>query len=166
MNLRTAARGSFRTLLLAALMLPALALTPRALLAQGNACALVKAADAAALLGASPTQKPTPGGMGCTWSSAKGPRRIAVLIYKNQGVPPEMAYMGARRGAEAGDDAKISDETGLGDKAFSGQVSFGVTFVVLKHGRVIQLQYWTGGHGGPKDVAAFRPVVQKAVAAF
>jgi hypothetical protein len=45
-------------------------------------------------------------------------------------------------------------------------VSFGAVFVVLKKGRLLQLQYWTGSQGTSQDVAALRPVVQKAVAAF
>ena len=64
------------------------------------------------------------------------------------------------------DDAKVSDETGVGDRAFSGQVSFGAIFVVLKQGRLLQLQYWTGNQGTGEDVAALRPLVKKAVAAF
>jgi hypothetical protein len=39
-------------------------------------------------------------------------------------------------------------------------------FVVLKRGRLLQLQYWTGGKGTSQDVAALRPIVRKAVAAF
>jgi hypothetical protein len=74
--------------------------------------------------------------------------------------------MGARMGAQREQDAKVSDEDGLGDKAFSGQVSFGVVFVVLKQGRLLQIQYWTGSQGTSQDVAALRPVVQKVVTAF
>ena len=166
MTFRTAANGWRRRFILGTLVLSALTLRPQALLAQGNACALVKAGDAASLLGGSPTQTPSPEGMSCSWSSADGKRKLAVLTYKNQGVPPEAMYMGARKGAEEGGDAKVSDETGLGDSAFSGEVSFGVVFIVLKQGRLLQLQYWTGGQGTDKDVAALRPVVGKAVAAF
>jgi hypothetical protein len=64
------------------------------------------------------------------------------------------------------DGAKVSDETGIGDRAFSGEVSFGAIFVVLKQGRLLQLQYWTGSQGTSQDVAALRSVAQKAVAAF
>jgi hypothetical protein len=166
MNSRTAELGWRRTFILGALVLSALTLRPQMLLAQGNACALVKASDAASLLSRSPTQTPTPEGMACVWKSADKKRKLAVLTYKNRGVPPEAAYMGARKGAEAGGDAKVSDETGLGDRAFSGEVSFGAVFVVLKKGRLLQLQYWTGGQGTDKDVVALRPVVRKAVAAF
>ena len=63
-----------------------------------------------------------------------------------------MAYMGAHQGAQAADNAKVIDETGIGDKAFSSTASFGAFFVVLKHGRVLQIQYWTGGLGTSQDV--------------
>ena len=42
----------------------------------------------------------------------------------------------------------------------------GATFIVLKKSRMLQVQYWTGARGTSQDVAALRPVVRKAVAAF
>ena len=81
-------------------------------------------------------------------------------------MPGEGAFNGARTGAQEMDGAKINDEAGIGDKAFSGQVSFGAIFVVLKQGRMLQLQYWTGSQGTSQDVAALRPLAQKAAAAF
>jgi hypothetical protein len=152
--------------ILGALALAVLMLHPEPLLAQTDACALLKADDVAPLLGGTPTHTATPEGQACTWIGASADRKLIVLTYKNMGVPGEAAFMGARKGAQAGENAKVSDETGIGDRAFSGQVSFGALFVVLKQGRLLQLQYWTGGQGTSQDVAALRPVVQKAVAAF
>jgi hypothetical protein len=74
--------------------------------------------------------------------------------------------MGARQNAQSDKDVKMSDETGIGDKAFSAQASFGAFFMVLKQGRVLQLQYLTGSQGTIQDVTALRAVVKKAVAAF
>jgi hypothetical protein len=166
MTPRTATPAWRNSLLFGALALSALAAHPRPLLAQANTCALVSAGDAAALLGGPVTQKPSPGGLTCTWVGADGKRKVAVLTYRNRpGAPPEAMYMGARKGAEAA-HGKVSDETGLGDRAFSAQVSFGAVIVAMKHGRVIQLQYWTGAPGSAKDVAALRPLAKKAVAAF
>lgn len=160
------ASARYPGVVLLSLLLLSSTLTPHAALAQGGACALLKSADVAPLVGGAPSSKPSSTGQGCSWSGAKPKHKVVVLTYKNQGVPPEMAYMGARRSAEAGGEAKLSDETGIGDKAFSGQVSFGALFVVLKKGRVLQLQYWTGSRGTSQDVDALRPVVRKAVAAF
>jgi hypothetical protein len=153
-------------LILGVLAFAVLTLCPPPLPAQTDACALVKAGDVAALLGGTPTSKASPEGRSCTWVGAVAGRKLIVLTYKNSGAMGETAFMGARRGAEAGENGKVSDEAGLGDKAFSSETSFGAVFVVLKQGRLLQLQYWTGSQGTSQDVAALRPVVQKAVAAF
>ncbi len=166
MNSLTSETLRFRALILGALALAVLMLRPQPLPAQTDACALLKAGDVAALLGGTPTSKASPEGRACTWTGAVAERKLLVLTYKNSGVPGEAAFMGAHRGAQAGENAKVSDEAGLGDRAFSVQASFGAVFVVLKQGRLLQLQYWTGGQGTSQDVAALRPIVQKAVAAF
>jgi len=166
MNSHTAEIVWRRAFILGALVLAVLMLLPEPLPAQTDACALLKADDVASLLGGTPTHTARPAGQVCTWIGANAGRKLVVLTYKNTGVPGEAAFMGARKGAEAGENAKVSDETGIGDRAFSGQVSFGAVFVVLKQGRLLQLQYWTGSQGTSQDVAALRPVVQKAVAAF
>jgi hypothetical protein len=102
----------------------------------------------------------------CTWTGANAKRNLLILTYKNSRVPGEFAFMGARQGAQADNAAKVSDETGIGDKAFSAQASFGAFFMVLKKGRLLQLQYWTGSQGTSQDVAALRTIVKKAVTAF
>jgi len=166
MNSHTAGIVWPRAFILGALALAVLMLSAQPLPAQTDACALLKAGDVAPLLGGTPTHKASPQGQVCTWIGAEAGRKLIILTYKNRGVPGEAAFMGARKGAQAGENAKVSDETGIGDQAFSAQVSFGVVFVVLKQGRLLQVQYWTGGQGTSQDVAALRPVVQKAVAAF
>jgi hypothetical protein len=66
---------------------------------------------------------------------------------------------GARRGAEA-EHLEVSDEAGLGDRAFPVAVSSGAVITAIKHGRLIQLQYWTGAPRPAKDIAALRPVAE------
>lgn len=166
MNSRTAEIVWPRVFILGALALAVLMLHPEPLPALTDACALLKASDVAPLLGGTPTHTATPEGQACTWIGANAGRKLVVLTYKKGGVPGEAAFMGARKGAQADEDAKVSDEAGIGDQAFSGQVSFGAVFVVLKQGRLLQVQYWTGSQGTSQDVAALRPIVQKAVAAF
>jgi len=166
MNFHTAGVVWPRAVILGTLALIVLMVHPEPLPAQADACALLKAGDVAALLGGTPTSKATPEGQACTWTGAVAGRKLIVLTYKNRGVPADAAFMGARKGAQASENAKVSDETGIGDGAFSSQVSFGAVFVVLKQGRLLQLQYWTGSQGTSQDVAALRPVVQKADAAF
>jgi hypothetical protein len=167
MKLHTAEIVRPRAFILGAIAFAVLMLQPGPLPAQTDACALLKSGDVAPLLGGTPTQTATPEGGACTWKGATAGYKLIVLTYKNiGGVPGEGAFMGARMGAQASQDAKVSDETGIGDRAFSGQVPFGAVFVVLKQGRLLQLQYWTGSQGTSQDVAALRPIVQKAVAAF
>jgi hypothetical protein len=154
-----------RVFILGVLALAVWMLAPRPLQAKTDACALLKAADVAPLLGGTPTNTSTPEGMTCTWTGSSAKHKLILLTYKEM-VPGNVMFMGARQGAGAGGTAKVSDETGIGDKAFSVQESFGAVFMVLKQGRVLQLQYWTGGQGTSQDVAALRAVVKKAVAAF
>ena len=166
MNSHTSELVYPRAGILGVLALGFLVLHPGPLAAQTNACALLKANDVASLLGGTPTPTASPEGQACTWIGANKERKLAVLTYKNRGVPGDAAFMGARKSAQADENAKVSDVTGIGDRAFSGQVSFGAVFVVLKQGRLLQLQYWTGSQGTTQDVAALRSVVQKAVTAF
>jgi hypothetical protein len=166
MNSLASETSRLRALILGTLALVVLVAGAQPLPAQTDACALVKAGDAAALLGGTPTSKATPEGRTCTWTGPVAGRKLLILTYKNAGVPGEAAFIGAHRGAQADQNAKVSDEIGLGDKAFSSQTSFGAVFVILKQGRLLQLQYWTGSQGTSQDVAALRPIVQIAVAAF
>jgi hypothetical protein len=157
-----------RPLILVAFAIAFLLLQTGPLPAQADACALLKAADVAPLLGGAPTHTGSPQGQTCTWVGAMAKRKLLVLTYKNSKAPGEFAFMGARQGAQAqaDDGVKVNDESGIGDKAFSAQESFGAVFMVLKQGRLLQLQYWTGGMGTTQDVAALRAVVKKAVAGF
>ena len=68
-----------------------------------------------------------------------------------------MAYEGARKNARG----TIADEPSIGEKAFSVLTSFGAAVVMLKQGRMLQLQYYTDGGGTAKDLEAFRPVAKK-----
>ena len=118
------------------------------------------------LLGGTSTPTAAPQGTTCAWKGADPKRKLAVLTYKSAGVPGELAYMGARKGAESDTGSNVTDENGIGDKAFSGTPSFGAIFVMLKGGRVLQLQFWTGARGTAGDRDALRVVAPKAAAAF
>jgi hypothetical protein len=166
MNFLISRKTGFRVLICGALAMAAALALPGLLPAQTDACALVKAGDAAALVGGTPVSKPSPQGGTCTWTGSIAGHKLNILTYKNTRVPGEMAFLGAQQGAQADHDVKVSNEGGLGDKAFSATTSFGAIFVVLKQGRLLQIQYMTGSRGTIQDVAALRPIVQKAVAAF
>jgi len=129
-----------------------------------DSCALLKPADLTALLGGMPITKPNAGA--CSWTASGSSRKLIAARLKATGPAAEMAFAGARNGATKGGAGKVTDEAGLGDKAFASQESFGVVLVMLKQGRLLQLQYWTGAAGSAKDLGALRPVAKKAIAAF
>jgi hypothetical protein len=93
-------------------------------------------------------------------------KKLTVAAMKATGPAAEMAFTGARQGAAKGGAGTVIDLAGTGDKAFASLESFGVAVVVLKGGRVLQMQFWAGAAGTPKDVEAVRPVAKKAAAAF
>lgn len=151
-------------LLLGGLVLGLLLFSTQPLRAESGGCALLKPADLTTLLGGTPIAKPNAGG--CIWTASGSTRKLVAIKYKATGPAAEMAFAGARR--NAGKDGKVvTDEAGLGDKAFASLESFGVALVMFKQGRLLQLQYWTGAAAGTaKDLQALRPVAKKAISAF
>lgn len=77
-----------------------------------------------------------------------------------------MIYTGARGNAGKQPGEKVVDERGIGDVAFSITASVGASYVMLEHGRVVQLQYLAGAPGTPKDRDDLRVVARTAIAAF
>ena len=132
--------------------------------ADSSACALLKQADLNSFLGGIGVAKPSGGA--CTWTAAGSPRKLMAARMQAAGPAAEMAYAGARKNAPDEGKNKVTDEPGIGDRAFSVQTSFGVALFTLKQGRMLQIQYWTGAPGTAKDVEALRPVASKAAAAF
>jgi len=152
--------ASLRRLLLSSLLLA----LPHAARAEPHACTLLQPADVVPLFG-----KPVAGkanGGACEWSVAGGPKKLVVARMKKTGADAEMAYAGARKNMAMDTSAKVVDEAGIGDKAFSLQTSFGVSLMSLKGGRVLNLMFMAGAPGTEKDVAAMRSVARKALAAF
>jgi hypothetical protein len=152
------------TLLVGGLVLGTLLCSAPPLRAQSDSCALLKSFDLSMLLGGPTTAKSDAGA--CTWTAAGSPKKLMAAAMTSAGPAAEMAYAGARQAAAKGGTVPVTDEPGLGDKAFAVQTSFGVAMVMLKGGRLLQLQYWTGAAGTAADVAALRPVARKAIAAF
>jgi hypothetical protein len=150
-----------RRLLLGSLLLLAL---PLAAMAEPHACALLQPAEVAPLFGKPVTGKANGGA--CAWSPAGGPKKLIVSSMKGTGADAEMAYDGARKNMGMGGSAKVTDEKGIGDKAFSVQASFGVSLMAMKGGRLLNMMFMAGAAGTEKDVAAMRLVAKKAVAAF
>ena len=152
-----------RAFLFAGLVVAGLGAGGQPLWAQATPCTFVKAADVALLLGETPIA--TPPGNSCAWKVAGSKRRLLVLTYSNR-MPGEMLYNGAHQSAEKEPESKFMDEAGIGDKAFSMTVPFGAMFMMMKGGRVLQLQFHTYAQGTEKDRDALRLVARKAIAAF
>ncbi len=129
-----------------------------------DACTLFTPADLTALLGGKVTAKGNAGS--CTWTAAGSSKKLVAARMKATGPGAEMAYKGARMNAPDGGKVKVTDEAGLGDKAFSVMPSYGIAMFMLKQGRLLELQYWTGTKGTAKDLGLLRPVAKKAVAVF
>lgn len=126
--------------------------------AQAKGCDLLKPADLTPLLGATITPKAA--GASCSWNG--GGKKVLALVYKTAG---GMMYDHARE-ASAKENKSTADQSGIGDKAFTSIESFGAVIVMLKQGRVLQLQYHTGGAATQEDVEALKALAKKAVAAF
>jgi hypothetical protein len=129
-----------------------------------DACALLKPTDLTGLLGGKVTAKNNAGS--CAWTASGSKKKlIAVQYKKSDGVPVEMVYMGARQNAPQ--TGKVTDESRLGDKAFSVIDKAGmVVLMIIKNGRLVQFQYRTGTVPTAKDVDALKPITKKAIAAF
>jgi hypothetical protein len=130
--------------------------------AKSDSCALFKPGDLTTLLGGTPVAKPN--ATSCSWTAAGSKSKLIAIKYANTGMAAEMAFAGARKNAAKG--GTVTDEAGLGDKAFARMESFGVSLVIIKQGRLLQLQYGAGVTGTAKDLDALLPVAKKAIAAF
>jgi hypothetical protein len=151
-------------LLLGGLVLAPLLFFPQSLRAQANGCALLKPTDLTMLLGGTPIAKPNAGA--CSWTASGGTRKFLAAKLRAAGPAAAMVFAAARKSAARNGAVTVTDEPGLGDKAFASLESFGVALVMLKQGRLLQLQYWTGAAGTAKDLDALRPVAKKAITAF
>jgi len=150
--------------LVGSLVLGTLLCSAQPLRAQSDSCGLLKSFDLSMLLGGPTTAKSSAGA--CSWTAAGSPKKLLAAAMTGTGPHAEMAYSGARQAAGKEGEVTVTDVPGVGDKAFAVQTSFGVAMYMLKGGRLLQLQYWTGAAGTATDVAALVPVAKKAIAAF
>lgn len=93
-------------------------------------------------------------------------KRLIATRMRAAGPAAVTVYASARKSAAKAGAGTLTDEAGLGDKAFASLQSFGVVLVMLKQDRILQLQYWTGAAGTARDLEVLRPVAKKAISAF
>ena len=131
-----------------------------------DACTWLKPSDLTALLGGKPISNSS--GSACRWNASGSNKTLMVanVTPKNTyGATMEAVFAGARQNAH--DSGKVTDEAGLGEKAFSVVTDSGmVMLMIIKQKRLLQLQYVTGASATAKDLGALRPVAKKAIAAF
>jgi hypothetical protein len=141
--------------------------------AKPDPCALLKPADLTKLLGATPIAKSARRGGGCNWTVSGSTRELNAFIPNVTGPDAEMVFMSGRmmamNAAKSG-GLTVTDEADLGDKAFASQDFSGVILRIIKHGRLLDLQYYPNGPftkgTTSKDLDALRPVAKKAIEAF
>lgn len=129
---------------------------------KADSCALLNPDDLSSLLGGTATGKPK--GDICNWTASGSTASLTTIKYPRTGMDAEMSFASARKNAASG--GPITDETGLGDKAFARLGATGVVLVIIKQGRLFQMQYKTGAAGTAKDLDALRPVAKKAVEVY
>ena len=137
--------------------------------AKSDPCALLKPADLTKLFGGTPIAKSNQ--KGCSWTASGSTRQLNAEITEPDAA--EMSFvtgrMFAMEAAKSG-GLTVTDEAGLGDKAFATQDFSGVVLGIIKHGRLLNLQYYPNGPftkgTTAKDLEALRPVAKKAIEAF
>jgi hypothetical protein len=135
---------------------------PRTAAAQVSTCRLVDSADVISLFGQSADPKVHPVSGDCMWGAVGVDRRGLTMSISVRDTA--ITNVGYTRGHElAANNGPITDEPGLGDRAYSAVVSFGAEITILSQGQIVQLRYANGVPGTPADVARLRPVAANVV---
>jgi hypothetical protein len=120
-----------------------LAVAPTPALAQ-HACSALTQAQVATMLGPAPTSKEFGAGMMCNWTATTGPRKLQVTIAP---LTNEVRAHFNERWNRPGRNgmADVRREPGLGDRAVSFTLPYGVNFQVVKGAHILTLVY--ANHG-------------------
>jgi hypothetical protein len=135
---------------------------PGAAWAEVQACTLLQPADLVPLLGKPVAGKPS--GAACSWNA--GGKKLVVSAMKLPGGAAPGAYAESRKQLAEDPDFKITDENGIGERAFTGRSSGLVGLTALKGSRLLKVMFTTGGSESDKEIAALRQVARKVVAAY
>ena len=140
-----------------------LMVVPRTAGAQVSTCRLVDSADVISLFGQSADPKVHPVSGDCMWGAVGVDRRGLTMSISVRDTA--ITNVGYTRGHElAANNGPITDEPGLGDRAYSAVVSFGAEITILTQGQIVQLRYANGVPGSAADVTRLRPVAANVVA--
>jgi hypothetical protein len=125
-------------LFLAALSVGVVA-APRPAVAQ-NACQVLTPTQVATMIGGNPFSKEIGAGQMCNWSTATGPRRLQVTVTPfSESARQEFDRMYAS--PKKGPMGEVRHEAGLGDRALSFTLPYGVNFEVVKGSHFVLLVY-------------------------
>lgn len=135
---------------------------PQTAAAQVSTCRLVDSADMITLFGRSADPRVHPVSGDCLWGTVGIDRRGLTMSISVRDTA--ITNVGYTRGHElAANNGPITDEPGLGDRAYSAVVSFGAEITILTQGQIVQLRYANGVPGSPADVNRLRPVAANVV---
>ena len=142
-----------------------------------DACALIQPVDVASLVGGAAAQagKPTPMAKAlhgkCTWTD-----KIVTLDVMVQTIPNDYSTflngMRTTAGFSKG-NIVVTDESGIGEAALSELMirknwfpPEGVTFIICKHHRILQIAYSGAGKGVEATRDLVRPIARRAADRF
>ena len=140
---RRSTHATLRSLHTVGLLALLLAAMPGAGHAQG-ACGALTGTQVASILGPGSTAKELTGGSGCNWSDATAARKLQIIRG------PAMAEARANLDEMWNKPGKaamgtVQREEGLGDRAVSLTLAYGVNFMVRKGTRMFMLNYANRG---------------------
>ncbi len=130
-------------------------------------CALLRPSDLTALIGAAPIAKAL--GSNCKWTASGSNRQLMLLRHNLQSLKMSTETVFANMRQSVQKTGKFTDESGIGDKAFSVVMDSGLVVVaIIKQGHLLQLQYsnQAAATATAKDLDALRSVAKKAAAAL
>lgn len=136
-----------------------------------DVCSLLTRAEAGEVLGqaveqvvpAAPQRDEDSGGQlaFCTYRTSKAAVVVSVVEFRSASEARQQLSQNLVQGRMDGDEAKVSEEPGLGERAFYGASAKGATFVFLQKNRVVGI-----GVGGPSGSGTAKETLRKAAAAI
>lgn len=135
-----------------------------------DVCSLLTRAEAAEVLGqaveqvvpAAPQRDEDSGGQlsFCTYRNAKAAVVVSVVEFRSAAEARKQLSQNLVQGRMDGDESKVTEEPGLGERAYYGASPKGSTFVFLQKNSVVGL-----GVGGPNGSGTPKESLRKAAAA-
>ena len=127
--------------------------------AQPGFCAIFDQGELSKLLGGAPALQSQ--GPICQWTVSGKKYKLRAIRFGNTGMAAEMAFDDTQK--KLGTTVR---EPGIGDRSFAHMEKYGVSMMIIKDGKLMQLQYGAGSPGTDKDVETLLPLAKQAAAAL